>query len=35
MKDVNNDNLVISSSRVMLEVNEKGGQFNKTKRDIT
>jgi hypothetical protein len=35
MKDVNDDELVLSSSRVVLEVNEGGGKnFYKTMRDI-
>jgi hypothetical protein len=36
MKDVNDDELVLSSSRVVLEVNERGGGdfFYKTMRDI-
>jgi hypothetical protein len=34
MKDVNDDELVLSSSRVVLEVNDKGKIFYKTMRDI-
>jgi hypothetical protein len=34
MKDVNDDDLVLSSSRVVLEVNERGKLFYRTLRDI-
>jgi hypothetical protein len=34
MKDVNDDDLVLSSSGVVLEVNERGKLFYKTLRDI-
>jgi hypothetical protein len=33
-KDVNDDELVLSSYRVVLEVNDKGKNFYKTMRDI-
>ena len=34
IEDVNDDELVLSSSRVVLEVNERGENFYKTMRDI-
>jgi len=34
MKDVNDDDLVLSSSGVMLEVNKRGNVFYKTMRDL-
>jgi hypothetical protein len=34
MKDVSDDDLVLSSSGVMLEVDERGKLFYKTLRDI-
>ena len=34
VEDINDDELVLSSSGVVLEVNERGGDFYKTMRDI-
>ena len=34
MEDENDDKLVLSSSRVVLEVNERGKEFYNTMRDI-
>jgi len=34
MKYVNDDELVLSSSRVVLEVNERGGMCYRTMRDL-
>ena len=34
IEDVNDDELVLSSSRVVLEINQRGEFFNRTMRDI-